>query len=231
MTKTLRAWRAEQLLSTRRIAVLSGTSNKTIVQIENGRQTPTFATIDKISRVLEVEPREVTEFALALAERARTSLDVASLTRSTDPPTTQLLCISAVSSFLTVTRRLLDSGSYGITTMIGVPVTVEQVVCLGPHLVVLDLGSETSRVLDLIQRIRGNVITRQLPIIVTGRDRRRLREVVADLDDHTRGLTMAVPFDTDLRELVAAVESLIRQRIRPDENADSRQMLAVADTE
>jgi DNA-binding XRE family transcriptional regulator len=70
MTKPLRTWRAEQLLSTRQLAHEAGTSNKTIVQIENGRQTPTFATMAKITRVLQVEPREVTEFALALAERA-----------------------------------------------------------------------------------------------------------------------------------------------------------------
>ncbi len=70
MTKPLRVWRAEHLLSTRRLASEAGTSNKTIVQIENGRQTPTFATIEKITRVLQVDPREVSEFALALAETA-----------------------------------------------------------------------------------------------------------------------------------------------------------------
>jgi transcriptional regulator with XRE-family HTH domain len=210
MTKTLRAWRAEQLLSTRRIATLSGTSNKTIVQIENGRQTPTFATIDKISRVLQVEPREVTEFALALAERSRES-SVDTPVASTDGrPVAQVLCVSAVASFLTVTRRLLEAERYGVTSMIGVPVTVEQVACLQPDLVILDLGADAQRTIDLTQGLRGSPAMAQLPIVVTGRDRSRMAEAVARLDDAARQGVTLVPFDRELGDLVATVESLTR---------------------
>lgn len=212
MTKTLRAWRAEQLLSTRRIAALSGTSNKTIVQIENGRQTPTFATIEKISRVLQVEPREVTEFALALAERARESTVGEPVARAVGRSATQVLCVSAVASFLTVSRRLLAEDRYGVASMIGVPVTAEQVVCLQPDLVILDMGADVPLATSLMQHLRSNTITATLPIIVTGRDRSRLGEIVAGLDDAARqGVTVA-PFDRDLRELVAAVESLTGEK-------------------
>lgn len=212
MTKTLRAWRAEQLLSTRRIAALSGTSNKTIVQIENGRQTPTFATIEKISRVLQVEPREVTEFALALAERARESIVGEPVARAVGRSATRVLCVSAVASFLTVSRRLLAEDRYGVASMIGVPVTAEQVVCLQPDLVILDMGADAPLTTGLMQRLRSNTITATLPIIVTGRDRSRLREIVAGLDDAAgQGVTVA-PFDRDLRELVAAVESLTSEK-------------------
>jgi len=222
-TKTLRAWRAEQLLSTRRLATLSGTSNKTIVQIENGRQTPTFATIDKISRVLQLEPREVNEFALALTERARPSTsdaqsvapvadsaDSVDSADTSDHPATHVLCVSAVASFLTVTRRLLESERYGVTTMIGVPVTVEQVARLQPEVVVLDLGTHAPCMLDLMQCLQHNEMTARIPIVVTGRDRRRLGEHVAGLDDAAGQRVTVAPFDRDLRELVAVVESLTR---------------------
>lgn len=212
VTKTLRSWRAEQLLSTRRLAMLSGTSNKTIVQIENGRQTPTFATIDKISRVLQLEPRDVEEFALALAERARPSSSEEQpgepVVISSGRPATRVLCVSAVASFLTVSRRLLDADGYGVTTMIGVPATAEQVACLEPEIVILDLGANAPGTLELMQCMQRNPNTAQIPIVVTGRDRRRLGEHVAGLDDGVAQRVTIAPFDRDLGELVAAVESL-----------------------
>jgi DNA-binding response OmpR family regulator len=60
--------------------------------------------------------------------------------------------------------------------MIGVAVTAEQIACLQPDLLVLDLGAETRQALELIERLRRTALTHQLPIIVTGRDRRRLEE-------------------------------------------------------
>lgn len=209
MAKMLRAWRAEQLLSTRRLAALSGSSNKTIVQIENGRQTPTFATIEKISRVLQVEPRDVTEFALALAERGREPIADRRLVRTDGQPLAHVLCVSAVASFLTVSRQLLAADRYGVTSIIGVPVTADQVASLNPNLVVLDAGSDTPQAIDLLRRLRHNTMTTQLPIVVTGRDRRRLEEIVAGIDDSAaqQDVTLA-PFDRDLRDLVATVASL-----------------------
>ncbi len=208
MTKTLRAWRAEQLLSSRRLAALSGSSNKTIVQIENGRQTPTFATIEKISRVLQVDPHEVTEFALALAERGRDPLGDESIVRNDGPPPTHVLCVSAVASFLTVSRRLISAGSYGVTSVIGLPVTADQIACLQPELIVLDVGADAPSTVSLVKCLHGHAMTTRLPIVLTGRDRRRLEEIVAGLDDAERCAVTLAPFDRDLRELVAAVESL-----------------------
>ena len=69
--RTLREWRALRLLSTRALAEKAGTSNKTIVQIENGRQLPTFRTIQRLSAALGVEPTEVEEFAAAIGERGK----------------------------------------------------------------------------------------------------------------------------------------------------------------
>lgn len=67
--KSLRAWRAERLLSTRALAAKAGVSNKTIVQLENGHGVPIFRTITRLSAALGVEPGEVAEFAAAIATR------------------------------------------------------------------------------------------------------------------------------------------------------------------
>lgn len=67
MVKTLRQWRLERLMGTKALATAAGVSNKTIVQIEHGRQVPLLRTIRRISEALEVAPREVQEFADALA--------------------------------------------------------------------------------------------------------------------------------------------------------------------
>ena len=68
--KTLREWRAERLLGVKALALKSGVSNKTIVQIEHGRQVANFRTIRRLCDALAVEPGEVTEFAAAIAQRA-----------------------------------------------------------------------------------------------------------------------------------------------------------------
>jgi transcriptional regulator with XRE-family HTH domain len=213
MSKPLRVWRAEQLLSTRRLAAEAGTSNKTIVQIENGRQTPTFATIEKISRVLQVEPREVNEFALALAERARESIDI--LGNSGTPPAKHVVCVSALPSFLTISRRLLAEDRFAVTSMIGVAVTADQIACLQPDLLILDLDAETPQLRELIEQLRHTASAIQMPIVVTGRHRRRLEERIAEMNDATQPSFNLVPFDRDLRALLAAVVALTNREDAP----------------
>ena len=65
--KPLRAWRLSRLMSTRALANASGVTQKTIINLEYGRQRPHYATIGKLSQALGVEPGEVMEFAAALA--------------------------------------------------------------------------------------------------------------------------------------------------------------------
>jgi transcriptional regulator with XRE-family HTH domain len=69
--KTLREWRAQKLKSSKTLAAAAGVSNKTIIQIENGRQLPTFRTIQRLCTALGVEPGDVTEFAGAIEERSK----------------------------------------------------------------------------------------------------------------------------------------------------------------
>ena len=69
--KSLREWRAERLLSTKGLAAKAGTSNATIIAVENGYHLPTFRTIRRLTDALGVAPEEVTEFAEAIAVRGK----------------------------------------------------------------------------------------------------------------------------------------------------------------
>lgn len=72
--RSLRAWRAERLLSTKKLSSLTRVSNKTILDIEHRKRVPTFRTIQRLSEALEVEPKEVTEFFEAISRRSQDSL-------------------------------------------------------------------------------------------------------------------------------------------------------------
>ena len=69
--KTLREWRAERLESSKTLAAKAGVSNKTILEIENGRNLPTFRTMRRLSEALGVAPTEIEEFAAAIGERGK----------------------------------------------------------------------------------------------------------------------------------------------------------------
>jgi transcriptional regulator with XRE-family HTH domain len=69
--KTLREWRAERLESSKTLAAKAGVSNKTILEIENGRNLPTFRTMRRLSEALGVAPTEIEEFAAAIEERGK----------------------------------------------------------------------------------------------------------------------------------------------------------------
>ena len=71
MVKTLREWRALRLESSKTLAAKAGVSNKTILEIENGRQVPFFRTMRRLSEALAVDPSDVAEFALAIEERGK----------------------------------------------------------------------------------------------------------------------------------------------------------------
>lgn len=71
MAKPLREWRVERLLSIRALAEAAGVSTKTVVQLEAGRQVPTFRTMQRITAALGVDAPEIEEFTAALDERGK----------------------------------------------------------------------------------------------------------------------------------------------------------------
>ena len=81
--RLLREWRAERLLSTKKLSALTGVSNKTILDIEHRKRVPTFRTIQRLSQTLEVEPKEVTEFAEAIEHRSQETMGAPAQPRKT----------------------------------------------------------------------------------------------------------------------------------------------------
>lgn len=69
--RSLREWRADRLLSTKKLSVLTGVSNKTILDIEHRKRTPSFRTIQRLSQALEVDSKEVREFSDAIARHSQ----------------------------------------------------------------------------------------------------------------------------------------------------------------
>ncbi len=69
--KPLREWRTERLWSVRELAERAGVQHKTVIQLEYGRQRPTYATMRRIAEALGVPATEVEEFAATLGERGK----------------------------------------------------------------------------------------------------------------------------------------------------------------
>ena len=67
---TLREARLARTLSQRDLAECAGVTQKTIVDLELGRQEPRLRTIRLIAAALGVEPAEVDEFRRAIEEKA-----------------------------------------------------------------------------------------------------------------------------------------------------------------
>jgi transcriptional regulator with XRE-family HTH domain len=64
--RTFHQWRMDKLVGVNELAARSGVSKTTIINIEHGRATPRIETIRRLSLALDVEPRQVTEFAKVL---------------------------------------------------------------------------------------------------------------------------------------------------------------------
>jgi DNA-binding XRE family transcriptional regulator len=62
----LRAWRAQRVLSQKKLADRAGLSVFTIVAIENGKQLPRPETAQKLAEALGVNPLEIDEIRAAM---------------------------------------------------------------------------------------------------------------------------------------------------------------------
>ncbi len=67
---TLREARTRRLFSVRALAEVAGVSPTTINLVETGRRMPHFGTMRKIAQALDLQPREIAEFAEAIRQAA-----------------------------------------------------------------------------------------------------------------------------------------------------------------
>ena len=67
--RSLRALRAERLLSIRELAALAGVASSTVYMAESGRTRPGFQVMRRLATALGVEVQDVAEFRDAIAAR------------------------------------------------------------------------------------------------------------------------------------------------------------------
>jgi DNA-binding Xre family transcriptional regulator len=68
---TLKEMRATKLLTIRSLAQKAGVAPSTVYLIENGKSTPRFSVIERLSTALEVQPSDIAEFAGAIRRASR----------------------------------------------------------------------------------------------------------------------------------------------------------------
>jgi hypothetical protein len=83
----------------------------------------------------------------------------------------------------------------------------EQIACCAPDLVVVDVDAQPERIHELLTGLRGESATMQLPIVLTGRQRQRLRDLTAELGGSDQPATVSAPLTADLGELLTAIEA------------------------
>jgi transcriptional regulator with XRE-family HTH domain len=69
--KLLREWRSLRLMSARQLAEQAGITQKTLIDVENGRRVPTFQTMRALCDALDVQPEDVEEFVRAIELRGK----------------------------------------------------------------------------------------------------------------------------------------------------------------
>jgi transcriptional regulator with XRE-family HTH domain len=209
--KSLRAWRAEQLLSTRRLAALAGTSNKTIVQIENGRQLPSFATIAKICRALGVSPRDVSEFGDALDRRGGKPPAANLPAPDGNRQSIRVVCVSESTAVLVLAQRLLEHERFEVTTLIGAGGTFDYIRRARPDVTIVELEPSRPFGWELLEQLNADPVTGSIPVIIRARDAWLVNP------SHVRSAPDQRPSfgqdsdDRELSALVGAVESVVAQ--------------------
>lgn len=118
-----------------------------------------------------------------------------------------IFVVNGASEFLDVVRQLLESEDYNVTTTNFVPKTFDQIVSLGPSLVIIDLAIHVRAGWDLLEKLRADVVTNGIPVIVVSTVPEYLDRVQEEGDRYGGQRFLSKPFDID--DLLAAVDELI----------------------
>ena len=108
---------------------------------------------------------------------------------------------------LDIFRMLFQRHDYNITATSFVPQIFEQIVTLGPSILLIDLAHRERVGWELLERLQREARTREIPVIVLSTSTASLERVRADPARYGGDYFLAKPFDID--ELLAAVRSLI----------------------
>jgi DNA-binding response OmpR family regulator len=118
-----------------------------------------------------------------------------------------VLCVNGSATFLEFVRMLLEEERYNVTTTNFVPSTFAQIAALHPHLLIIDLEVGKRAGWELLERLRYDAATNDIPVIIVSTDHRLLERVQRDADRYGGSAYIVKPFDID--EMLNAVRNLI----------------------
>ena len=115
--------------------------------------------------------------------------------------------INGVVEVLELIRELLQDEHFNVTTTNFVPRTWDQIEALQPDLLMVDLTVGARDGWELLEKLRYEASTRQIPVIVFSTNPDLLERARQHSDRYGGQRYIAKPFDVDI--LIAAVHSLI----------------------
>jgi CheY-like chemotaxis protein len=124
------------------------------------------------------------------------------------PP--RIFCVDGDPDFLNLIQEILSEERHAVTTSIHGQRTFQEIATLLPDLVIVDLVLDRRVGRELLERLRRDAATRDIPVLVTSTDSRILCEVRADPARYGGNDFLAKPFD--VATLVETVRRLLATR-------------------
>lgn len=109
--------------------------------------------------------------------------------------------------FLDLVRTLLQGESYNVTTTNHVPRTFNQIVALRPDLIIINLTPREFSGWNLLERLYGEALTHQIPMIVTSTNPQFLDHARRNSELYGERRYIVLPLDLDV--LLRTIHSLI----------------------
>jgi CheY-like chemotaxis protein len=134
--------------------------------------------------------------------------------RATNPETEReqaqrkhILGINGHPPFLELLRAILQGEKFNVTTTNYVPHTFDLITALEPDLVIVDLVEYQLAGWELLDRLRGDVQTSGIPLLLTSTDQDLLDHAAAAAERYGKHPALICPFR--IADLLQAIDNLI----------------------
>jgi DNA-binding response OmpR family regulator len=118
-----------------------------------------------------------------------------------------IFVVNSDPAILDLLRTLLQEERYNVTTTNYVPRTFNQIVALRPDLLIANLTPREFSGWDLLERLHGEALTRQIPVVVTSTNPEFLAHARRHSELYGQASYVVLPFDVDA--LLAPIHRLI----------------------
>jgi response regulator RpfG family c-di-GMP phosphodiesterase len=118
-----------------------------------------------------------------------------------------ILAVNGASDFLEFVRILFESEHYNVTTTNFVDRTHAVIEALQPDMVIVDIVVGQQAGWDLLEQLHREVLTRDIPLLLTSTAPALLTRAQADADRYGNQRAIAKPMDVD--ELLRTTQEII----------------------